>query len=131
MKVLIELIGWANIGKTSSIKAVAKKMGLVLPDSDICDSALFHGKRVGFASMGDPGSSQEESLRKLMELQCEVIVGACRTRGATTATAIKLAAEYGYKILWTTPFNFLDLKDAMNDIYSDAMIKVIEEVIDK
>ena len=127
------LIGWASMGKTSAIRATAGKMGVDLPEkeSDFCDHIAWKGEQVGFASMGDPGSSQEESLARLMQKGCEVIVGACRTRGNTTNTAMDLARKFGYTIIWTTPFNLISLKEELNDIYSDAVIRVIETVIAK
>lgn len=105
MKTIICIFGWAQRGKTSSIKSIASLYGIKPDTYDFCDSAMFNGKRIGFASMGDPGSSQKDSIEKLIKEECDTIVCASRTKGQTTSDVMSLARQYGYTLIWTSNYS--------------------------
>ena len=105
--VLIVLFGPSGIGKTSTITRVAQKLGMDQPYGEdfsaVCPHSLFDFK-IGMASMGDPGSSQVESVTRLIKEGCRIIVCASRTRGETVYDLNVLAQKNNYAITWGTPF---------------------------
>lgn len=105
MKTIICIFGWAQRGKTSSIKSLASLYGIKPDTYDFCGSTIFSGKRIGFASMGDPGSCQKDSIEKLMKEECDAIVCASRTKGQTTKDVMSLAQQYGYTLIWTSNYS--------------------------
>ena len=107
MKTIIDVFGAASIGKTSSIKSAYAKLSgkdfTELPDGDICEIIHISGKRIGFASEGDPNSSQKEDLKSLMDNGCDIIVCASRTKGETSRFVEDIANDKDYLLLKMSP----------------------------
>ena len=55
------------------------------------DSINYRGHTIGCMSTGDPGSSQKESLEKLLKEDCDIVVAASRSYGKTVEDADELA----------------------------------------
>ncbi len=55
--------------------------------------------------MGDPGSSQKDSIETLMKEDCDAIVCASRTKGQTTRDVMSLAQQYEYTLIWTSNYS--------------------------
>lgn len=132
--VLIVLFGPSRIGKTSTITRVAQKLGMDQPYGEdfsaVCPHSLFDFK-IGMASMGDPGSSQKESITGLIKDGCRIIVCASRTRGDTVGDLNDLSKKYGYAIIWGTPFyEIVDCinPSVMHEANADAVLSLIEKI---
>jgi hypothetical protein len=66
---------------------------------DVCAIMSLLDVRIGFESQGDPSSRLPYTLRRFVELGCDIIVCACRTRGETAAAVRRLHGD-GYDIEW-------------------------------
>ncbi len=109
---IICLYAPANCGKTKTIRNLFLKLGgaksVLNGTHDFVSDVNFGGKNIGFASQGDPGSSQRENLEELSQKGCEIIVTASRTKGDTVNEVYSCARKYGYTIVWISPFYFND-----------------------
>ncbi len=87
-KTLICLYATHGKGKTQSIRKVHEllggDLGVRADSTDIMDVIMHGNVKIGIESTGDPESSQKNDLERLMkDEQCDIIVGASRTRGTT------------------------------------------------
>ena len=142
VKTLIVIFGWESRGKSSAIKAIARRWGIKVADEcwDVDDSK----DDVGFVGEGDPGSDQKDKIEAHIKNGCKVIVCASRTRGGTTDNISNLAAQYGYRVIWTSnysvdqgslkPLGFnTDVIEEQcrqkNDLFADAMMVLIHRAL--
>ena len=137
MKTIICLYGGAGIGKTSSIRAVWDRLNisnqppLHQSADDICAIVPFCNSTIGIASQGDPCSAQDEWLKELMTLDCEIIVCASRTKGCTVDTVEKVAQKGEYVTIWFSPFYSADSvnTNVLNTLTADAVIELIRKCL--
>ena len=137
MKTIICLWGGAGIGKTSSIRAVwdrlniSNKPPLHQSADDICAIVPFCNSTVGIASQGDPYSAQDEWLEELMNLGCEIIVCASRTKGSTVDAVEDVAQRGEYVTIWFSPFYSSDSVNinVLNNLTADAVIELIRKCL--
>jgi len=134
MKTIICIWGNAGIGKTSVIKRVFDKLNVSAlapieePGDDIYAILDYRNRKVGIASMGDPGSGQDEYLRRMVEDEaCEIIVCASRTKGWTVECVDMYAQKHGYRLVWVSPFAGYGQinRNLLNDLSSDAIVRLI------
>lgn len=137
MKTIICLRGKSEIGKTSSIRAIWKRLNienqppLHQSADDICAVVPFCNQTIGIASQGDPGSEQKKWLEELVTLGCEIIVCASRTNGNTVG-AVETAAKRGeYVTIWFSPFYSTDFDNTniLNDCTAEAVIGLIRRCL--
>ena len=106
-KLVIANRGSKEQGKTSSIKEVFNILDAKYPTNvyidygDILATILIGDVLVGLESQGDPGSRIFDSLKKFVELGCDVIVCACRSYGDTTNAVYALSND-GYQVIFAT-----------------------------
>ncbi len=143
MKKLIGLWGTANVGKSETIRIVYRKLTemfpeyifhekfkVIIPDAgDIRLVIIINGKIIGIESQGDPNSSLLTSLPLFADLNCDIILCATRTRGATVDQVVKLNASY--EIKWIEKHGCEDsLKHQENDeIIATQILKIIKDEI--
>lgn len=128
--------GLADIGKTSAIRHLWNKLAptatpLYTSGDDICVIADMNGSRVGLESQGDPSSEQDFWLDELIEAECDVIVCASRTKGATVKHVEDKAAEHGYTLVWLSPFSSPEkvVHSRLNEITAEMIIRLINEML--
>lgn len=114
MKTIILTWGSANRGKSQSLKnlAVSLPFSSVIKNwhDDDYDSYVIGGildndgkeKMVGVVSLGDPGSIHMTWINDCVKNDCEVIVAACRSYGATYDNAKRVARENDYVAIEAT-----------------------------
>ena len=106
-KLVIANRGSKEQGKTSSIREVFNILAAKYPANvyidygDILATILIGDVLVGLESQGDPGSRIFDSLKKFVELGCDVIVCACRLYGDTTNAVYALSND-GYQVIFAT-----------------------------
>ena len=106
-KLVIANRGSKEQGKTSSIREVFNILNAKYPTNvyidygDILATILIGDVLVGLESQGDPGSRIFGSLKKFVELGCDVIVCACRSYGDTTNAVYALSND-GYQVIFAT-----------------------------
>lgn len=137
-------------GKTQSIKAIYEaflnRYPSMMPKKPIEDGskheswdtkAIFtinvDGKeiKIGLESQGDPKSRQFESLTLFAKEECNIIIGASRTKGETAHNVCSIAEKYEYRIIWAR--NYICYDDTTHtffkSLYVDNIMKMIEEII--
>lgn len=135
--------GAGYIGKSSSVRAVyqlLKDKGHKLfveewQGEDI--KAIFEvdGLKVGVESQGDPSSQMGETMEKYVEVGCDIIVTACRTKSDTYHKVTDyLGEENGYDVLWAAHYvyqaPFIDESRALlNDCYAQQVYQLIQDRI--
>jgi hypothetical protein len=107
-KLIIALKGKANVGKSHTIKLVSdfllsnyKNLKIVskIPSNiDISIIIDISGIKIGIESQGDPGGRLSESLIQFLEMNCDIIICATRTRGQTVNAVNKLNSSHN--IIW-------------------------------
>lgn len=136
-KTILCLYGPERIGKTSSIRRVdeilqsygAKLVKILLDENDICMEYMFRTHKVGILSLGDPGSEQSNYLNQLANDECEVILCASRSKGATCDAVSQVASKYNYELYWISPLYEYDSKHPlivdMHEFNAEFIIKAI------
>ena len=128
--------GGANRGKSQSLKRLALSIpfaSILKPwRSDAYDSYVIgtvidrdeKERRVGVVSLGDPGSCHLDWINECSNYNCDVIVAACRSYGATYGNAYDIAQDNGYEVIEVTTLfhkggsalpNGVDLKDVFSE----------------
>lgn len=110
MKICIFVKGAANRGKTTTIKELARLIG-VSDNSDLWDGLEikgiqpWNGVSVALHSKGDPGSNSFEWIREkaIEQDNCEIIVAACRRGGSTQDPILPELKDKGYTIVEVYP----------------------------
>lgn len=139
-KLIIANIGSGNKGKTTSIKEVYNQLTSKWPhlsieiindDGDITAILSINGTLIGIESQGDPNSRMFKTLPLLVEKQCQIIVCACRSFGATKDHVIEVANQNGYDLIWASNMRteIESMYDMLNKAYSEMIVKLIEERI--
>lgn len=104
-KTIIQLSGAANRGKSEIIKMVFERLhesypqhAIIFDDGkwsgDVKALLFIRGAKVGIESQGDPSSRQEQSIDDFVNLGCDVILVASRTRGMTVDSIRKNMNNY-------------------------------------
>ena len=62
--------------------------------------------KIGIESQGDPNSRmiREDTIKGLAEQNCNIIICATRTEGATVHKVDEIAKEYDFHTLWLSSF---------------------------
>ena len=119
-KTIICLYAPADCGKTKTIRSLFLKLGgdrkLLDGKHDFVSSMNFGNKNIGFASQGDPYSSQKEDVEGLAKCGHDIIVTASRSRGGTVDNITDVAEKYGYSVVWISPFYFNDADYTTEDL---------------
>lgn len=104
MRTIINVFGWASMGKSSSIRLLAEMLGADIngQNFDIKCTVDYKDRRIGIVSLGDPGYGQEKDIEKAIADGCEIIVCASRTKGETAHSVWGLAKQYGCNLIWTS-----------------------------
>ena len=106
---IIYLTAKPNSGKTSTIQELRKILiSNNLPETilnptkknqkDFVATYLYNGKTIGLSSVGDPSSCHQPWLNMLTNANCDIIICACRTSGATLnrITSLSNYESYGF-----------------------------------
>jgi hypothetical protein len=117
---IIAIYGRQNEGKSETIKMVCKMLldnfsdSKLFPDteevvdfsSDINVIVKVGDFKIGIESQGDPDSRMinEDTVKKLAEKGCQIILCATRTRGDTVKEVDKIANNYNYYTLWKSSY---------------------------
>lgn len=141
-KTIIGIYGRANEGKSSSIKLVCQKLLRDYPNTSVPEEVNYSGDifviinlgsiRIGIESQGDPKSRMisEDTIRKLAEAKCDIIICATRTGGETVKKVDAIADEFDYHTLWLSSYWSPTLNSkVLNDQLSNNVIALIKSLI--
>lgn len=132
----------ANSGKSRSIRRVdeilqsygAKVITTLFEDYDFAREYTFRNKKIGILSIGDPDSAQDEWLTKIVNDNCDIIVCASRSKGAT-CDIVSSKVKQGDSLYWISPLyeydhSFLSpLQADMQEFNAQFVTKYILSII--
>lgn len=147
MKTIINVFGWADMGKSSSIRLLAEMLGADISgqDWDIKCRIDYKGHKVGIVSQGDPGYGQEKDIEQAIKDGCDVTVCASRTKGETVHKVWGLAKQYNCNLIWTSvcwdDYQMMVLngvnnevaairRDILNEVSASDLLKLIDAIIE-
>ena len=133
-KTIICLSGPKDKGKTTTIWKLYELLGGINREwfPEVEDSIVYHHHKIGCMSTGDPGSSQRESLEKLLKKGCDIVVTASRTYGETEINLYDLARQYHYKVIRISLlYMYEKLGEPLYSLCHEENIKFILTIIDK
>ncbi|MBD5210007.1 MAG: hypothetical protein HDS54_01135 [Barnesiella sp.] len=142
MNRLIILKGAGNVGKTSTLDTLIKKLlskdvRLIHPkkSSDITSFVIcqFAGHKIGIITFGDPTSEPyvEGCLQQCKEHQCDIIYAASRTRGKVYDILYHFAKINNFATVETSTlyaWNYAETgenPDVLNEICSNMLFRLI------
>lgn len=145
MKQIFGLYGTSNVGKSETIKNVYRKLTEKYPDfifqkdfkqiiadkGDICVIIIINGKIIGIEGQGDPNSSSRIfiSLPIFVKFNCDIILCATRTRGATVDEVEKLKSAYEVKWIKKNPSENDSKHKSDNDKLAIEILNLINDKI--
>ena len=142
-KTIIAIHGRANEGKSETIKKVCSLILETFPNAissetninytgDILLTIDINGIIIGFESQGDPNSRMiyDETLRKLADKNCDIIICATRTGGMTVKKVDKIASDFDFHTLWISSFWSPTLNtEVLNRKAAENIINIIKSLI--
>ena len=140
MKIILNVRGYADMGKTTTIKTAYQKLSGKTVEGEILTEPpiTVQGKLVGFVSYGDTDENRA-LIQLLVDLKCDIIVCASRTKGASSNAVLEIARDNDYQVVTMSPFTYVgwpsteeirkSLIDIFTEINSNAILKFIEEAV--
>lgn len=131
MKTIICLIGRQNSGKTSSIREVYKSITGNYPDEEGDFNGTYQHPEfgnIGFSSWGDPGAN-EEPLDEILQMNCDFVISACRSKGQTIDVVEKLANKYNYQVYYVYLMHGERADTKFHNIYIKSNAEAVMEII--
>ncbi len=142
-KTIIAIHGRANEGKSETIKKVCSLILDTFPTAipsetnidysgDILLTVNVNGVIIGFESQGDPNSRMiyDETLRKLADKNCDIIICATRTGGMTVKKVDKIANDYDFHTLWISSYWSPSLNfEVLNRIAAENIVGIVKSLI--
>ena len=132
-KVAICLASAADHGKSTSLKKLVHLFtGEEYTEQDIVRIFEYRGLQVGISSSGDTPDCIRPGFDKMVEAKCDIIVCACRTKGAAAYYALDTSRENGYEVIWMgAAVNYgHSFHDICNNQIANAIKGIIDEIID-
>jgi len=129
-------------GKSTSLNEVYQKLKKIYSNmspqvpliidnnGDIKAIFTIDGVKIGVETQGDPYSRIFESIDDFIKEGCELIVCACRTRGATIEKVRDLRKN-GYRIIWAPNYscNQNSAHKILNDLYVSSIVQMMDDVL--
>ena len=138
-KTIIALWGRRDIGKTGTIKEVARLLRKHPKSQVIADCEEFadikvvievKDKKIGINSHGDVADYLSDQLKNLViHHECDVVVTATRTRGETVTCVKEYKQKHGYEIEWVKQIWQENGRDAYNQKQANGIVDTIKELL--
>ena len=128
-KVAICLASAANRGKTTSLKKLGYLLtGEVCTEREILKAFDYRGVKVGISSSGDYLDYFKPGFEHLIASECDIVVCACRSKGAAADYAFNTARNSGYEVIWMGAA--YDYGSSFQDICNKQIAYAIKGMID-
>lgn len=94
----------------------------------------YKGLRIGIESQGDPNGRQFNTLPELRKCNCNIIICASRTGGATCSLVVSTAGRK-YDLIWFSNFYFdnkpknMPRHNSLNSFNARSVVSLIDELI--
>ena len=129
-KTIICLSAAASKGKTLTIRKLYEKLGGVYntDEHDFVGCIMYGKYKIGCISYGDPVTSPEETIKKLLnDENCDIVVSASRSYGGTVEK-VKDLENCSY-IRFSPIYMQREVDNILNDECHEANINFILEII--
>ena len=117
--------------KTSSIREVYKSITGNYPDEEGDFNGTYQHPEfgnIGFSSWGDPGAN-EEPLDEILQMNCDFVISACRSKGQTIEVVKKLANKYNYQVYYVYLMHGERADTKFHNIYIKSNAEAVMEII--
>ena len=140
-KTVIANFGGATQGKSGTIKKIIKLILNKYPDALTNPLKIsYHGDvkviiqidniKIGIESQGDPNSRIFKSLKEFASIDCDLIICATRTAGATVNAVRSLRKSHNYDIVWVTNYRSANKDiEALNELSANHILELVERLI--
>lgn len=140
-KTIIANFGGGTQGKSGTIKKIIKLILNKYPNALTNPPKIsYHGDvkviieidniKIGIESQGDPNSRIFKSLKEFASINCDLIICATRTSGATVNAVYSLRKSHDYDIIWVTNYRSAN-KDTelLNELSANHILELVEKLI--
>lgn len=146
MKKLIAVRGVKDTGKTCSIKMAYKMLKAAYPRAkteevgggtvDIARVITIDGVNIGIESQGDPTGHRirmlDKSLPYFAEMDCQLIICATRTSGATVDGVEEFSKAHEYKVKWIEKCHSSpEVRDIRNETTAQEIVQAVQAMLCK
>lgn len=138
MTKVIALKGRSNIGKTSTLKELIKLLtekynpsneDYLIDGADVRVIYTINGKKVGIETQGDPYSRLPKSLNLFKNENCQLIICACRSSGATVEAVKSLKPKYILSFRGQSSVSLEKWRDKSNMQIAKLILEEAEEIL--
>ena len=85
--------------------------------------------KIGIESEGDPDSRQEQSIKDFITNNCNIIIGACRSRGDTMDVLIT-TENHGYRIIWSRNHRSETVSHSgLNKLSANSILELLDSIL--
>ena len=129
-KVAICLSSGANHGKSTSLKKLGYLLiGELCTEREILKVFDYRGVQVGISSSGDYLDYFKPGFDHLIASECDIVVCACRSKGAAADYAYNTSKNMGYEVSWMGAA--VDYGNSFQDICNNQIANAIKGIIDE
>ncbi len=133
MKKIIALYGRSNTGKTTTLNYL---IGFLDENLEIDDNSLtnnrkeviyYKNKKIAVTTPGDNKSELKKNIEYFKNKDCDILVTATRTKGATREELKKYAQDIKTEIIWIKK----EISETSATLINKKQAKDIQAIIDK
>ena len=144
MKTIVAIFQTADKGKTETLRAFANlllekypsftpiypELATVPPNEDFRLIIKVKDRVIGIESQGDPNKALEERLFELeKDFNCDLILCATRSKGATIAAVEELAHQKSFDTIWTSTYQVSEeFHNLANHLKARHLLELLEEL---
>lgn len=138
-KTIIALKGTANIGKSMTLSRLGRQLQAngAVTNEDITREdyrAVFRYNNVtiGLQTYGDTEHLINQGLSGFLNQQCDIIVIASKSYGATVDALYTFAGQNSYRLIWASPYEVRDgsiTTDKMKSYNASHLLRLIDDII--
>ena len=133
MKKIIALYGRSNTGKTTTLNYL---IGFLDENLEIDDNSLtnnrkeviyYKNKKIAVTTPGDNKSELKKNIEYFKNKDCDILVTATRTKGATREELKKYAQDIKTEIIWIKK----EISETSASLINKKQAKDIQDILDK
>jgi len=92
---------------------------------------MKNGIRVGIRSCGDPNSKLDDTLKEYLNANCDIIIVACRTSGATKNAVVDTSKKGMYRLIWALNMRCENksIIHNLNERYVKTVLELFDDIL--
>ncbi|WP_421751085.1 hypothetical protein [Croceimicrobium sp.] len=138
-KTIIALWGTANVGKSMTLARLGRQLQRsgAITQADVKREeyrAIFNYQShiIGLQTYGDFVHVVDKGLNEFLKENCDIIVIASKSYGATVDALGAFAGSHGYRLIWASPYQVRDRSiatDRINEYCARHLFNIINDTI--